>query len=221
MTDGKHSKPAVDSPWIRTLRYCLFIWPALFSFAGILLLLPLVGISGPEVLALLARLYIVGLLLLVVLAVVIPVLLYLDGTEVRAAPAEWSPSLVLYAVVGFFFSYLALIDYLYKRFRYTVMPDEHPRWVYGVAFATVLSVGAASSFVLVWPLTFGLSLLAMGILPICLYMDAAHVAAADGEWSPNPTTYFSGAFFGTVLVVVPPLLAGYYLLKRHRHHRTP
>lgn len=152
--------------------------------------------------------------LLVALAV--PVVLYLDAKGLQDHDAEWEPSPALYAVFGFLFSGLTLLHYLYKRQETFGTVPADGRWWYvavGLVAVSVLSTvvsaigGGVVSLVAFAALVF---------VPIALYMDSKHVRAADVDWRPNPTTQFVVGLIALYSMIGAPFYLGYYAFKRTR-----
>lgn len=216
---------SVDSKWLRPLEYVLFGTAAIYGLVALLfLLVPALGIAGgASGLALVTG---VGTLVLLpvgfVAAVVVAIAVHKDGERVRAADLEWTPSAVLYPVLGFLFSGLAAIDYLYKRHKYTASSTASSSWWYGVVGLLAL-VAVSTAISVVTPLVGGeLSAVLAAGLPICLYKDCGYVQGVTDGWQPNPVTYFAGAWVALLVVFLFPLvglpihlvLVGIYASKR-------
>ena len=220
------SIPAVESKWSRVLEYAVFGFPAMIGIAGLLVFFPFSSSSGGMSLfpRLIAVLTLVSLLGGLVLSVLIAVSLYFDAKLVRDADVAWNPSSALYGVAGFFFSGLVALHYLYQRYEYTASSAAWSNWWYGVAACLAVAVVAGVSGFLPVAGTVGLLgvvLVSAGVLPIVIYKDAVHVRGTDSDWLPNPVNYFLAVFFGSFLFVVPAIVGGYYLYKRHTHVDVP
>ncbi|PSQ23085.1 hypothetical protein BRD01_07310 [Halobacteriales archaeon QS_8_65_32] len=153
-------------------------------------------------------------------AIVVPVPLYLDAKKLAGydGDLEWTPSPGLYGLLGFLFTGLAVLDYLYKRQGVIVDREDRSGWwvvalaglALPIAILLVGSVLGGSSL--------GFAGIAFGVLfPIGLYKDAGYVRLKSTDWQPNPTAHLT---YGLVTVVFGPLAflyAGYYLYKRHAH----
>ncbi|GAB3666865.1 hypothetical protein [Halopiger thermotolerans] len=216
---------SIDSKWLRPLEYVLFGTAAIYGFFALLLLLaPAVGIAGGV--GGLALVTGVGMLVLVpvgfVAAVVVAIAVHKDGERVRAADLEWTPSAVLYPILGFVFSGLAAVDYLYKRHEYTASSPASSSWWYGVVGLLAL-VAIGTAIAAVAPSVGGeLSTVLAAGLPICLYKDCGYVRSVADGWQPNPVTYFAGAWVALLAVFLFPLiglsmylvLVGIYASKR-------
>lgn len=230
------SRPAVETTWTTVLEASLFLFPVMAGllFGGALVVGALVGAPGgaegpgaaDPVATAMGTVLGVGVLLFllaaVLLALLVPVALYLDATALNDLDLEWEPEPVLYAVLGFFVSGLATLHYLWKRHRHVVDPDTWDGWwtVVGafllVGFAAaVLSVVVPSMAVPV----VGLAAMLFGLTPAALYKDAAHVRSTDSDWRPNPVNYYLAAVFGVVLLLVVPV-SMYYLFRRSQHVGT-
>jgi hypothetical protein len=63
-------------------------------------------------------------------AIVVPVLLYLDAKKLAGydGDLEWTPSPGLYGLLGFLFTGLAVLDYLYKRQGVIVDREDRSGW---------------------------------------------------------------------------------------------
>lgn len=221
MSADTRSLPVVESKWADALEYTLFAVPAVFGLLFLIFarsfFVPITGGVAASISILVVFVY----LAILALAVFVPVAVYLDAKRVRDANGEWSPSAGLYAVLGFFFTGLVVIDYLYKRNKYTAVPSETSWWWYGVAFSLVLAIGLGAMGSLVSGVWFSTVVIVTAILPVCLYKDAVYVCASESEWKPNPATYFTAALVSAIFVVVQPLIAGFYLYKRHTHVGNP
>jgi hypothetical protein len=153
-----------------------------------------------------------------------PILLFLDARNVSRADIPWQPSGALYAVLGFFFSWLVLAHYLYKRHQYVIDRGRGASWwvVVPGCFAFVGLVWLASAVLGVnevtsTALSLGSLVVAAGVLSIALYFDCLHVRL-NSEWRPNPATKFGLALFSIILPIVPLLYGGYYLAKRRSNY---
>lgn len=217
---------SVDSKWLRPLEYVLFGTAAIFGlFALLFMLVPALGIGGSA--GGMALVTGVGMLVLLpvgfLAAIVVAIAVHKDGEQVRAAELEWTPSAILYPILGFLFSGLAAIDYLYKRYKYTASSPASSAWWYGVVgLLALVAVGTAISSVA--PPLVGQQLPAVFAagLPICLYKDCVYVRGVTDGWQPNPVTYFTGAWFALLAVFMSPfvglpiflVLVGIYAYKR-------
>lgn len=216
----------VESKWSKALEYGLFGWPALVGIACLFALSTFAGSftgTNPFV-KLVVSLWLVGLLGGFVLSLFIAVSLYFDAKKVSNADVQWDPSPIVYGIGGFVLSGLVASHYLYKRYTYTAASSAWDKWWYGVVACFALLVVALASSALRAPVTLGVLstvFVSAGVLPIVIYKDAVHVRGTDGDWLPNPVNYFLAVFVSSVLVVVPTLVSGYYLYKRHRHVGTP
>jgi len=155
-----------------------------------------------------------------VVSIVAAVLLYLDAKKLAAydGDLDWTPSPGLYGVLGFLFSGLAVLDYLYKRQNTVIDWEGRSNWwlvaIAGLVLALFVSIlgGALGQS--------GLSLAGavfLVLLPVGLYKDASYVRLNAPEWQPNPIaqlTYSTIALFITPITV---LYLSYYLYKRRSH----
>jgi hypothetical protein len=175
--------------------------------------------------SLLAGGMLLGLLLLgVLLAIVVPVLLFLDARKLAGydGDLEWTPSPGLYGVLGFFFSGLAALDYLYKRQNVVIDREARSNW-WAVAI-----VGAVLPTVM-WAAGLAFGLFALGflgtaiavLLPIGVYKDATYARLETADWQPNPTAHPTYGVLAAVLGPLALVYTGYYLYKRHSHVGTP
>lgn len=222
------SEDVLVTRWSRLLEYAIFSYPIMLAviFVGPLVLQS--GVAGGTsygrnpLAGTVAVLMVVGFLLTSVLMILVAVSLYFDAKAVSGTDVEWSPSPVLYAIGGFLFSGLVAFHYLYERHRHLGSSARSGNWWYAVVAYLGLAVLVAVLAVL--PTSFDPVLTVAGllgaVLPIALYLDAAYVSSSGGDWQPNPVNYYLVAFFGSILVVVPAILSGYYLFKRRRHLRT-
>jgi hypothetical protein len=159
-----------------------------------------------------------------------PILLYLDARTLERADIEWQPSPVLYAALGFLFTWLVLLHYLYKRQQHVVQWEGRDWWWVGVLGAVVvpLLVGVVG-----FALPLGLPVAAVGLstlafllplafVPLFAYKDASYVRLNSPDWQPNPTTHYilglAAACFN-LFGLIPYL--GYYFYKRHTAIGSP
>ena len=163
-----------------------------------------------------AAVWLLSIPLGLLLAVAVPVLLYFDAKELGEHELDWTPNPGLYVVLGFLFSGLTVLHYLYKRQQ--VVRDDA-----GDGHWWLLAVGGLVVPVLVMALasatsTFGLLPVATGfalLLPIGVYKDAEYVRGSVAGWDPNPTMQFTLAYVGVVTVLFSVPYLGYYLYKRY------
>lgn len=207
----------VESKSKTILEASLFVTPV-----GIGLVVPLVFLSeelgSGRALELAAGGMMAGAVLVgVALGLAVPFALYFDAREIGRQDFEWKPTGILYAIGSLFLSGLVVLHYLWKRYKYTADAETRDWWWYAVAgylVAVVVGVGLLSAefstvaMVLLVP--------ASGFASVALYKDAAHVRTENCDWLPNPIDYYLGFVFGHVLVIAPPVIAGYYLFKRYR-----
>lgn len=218
----------VDSAAYRVVEGLLFLPLVFLAVVGIAVLG--VGAVGPQYSDTWALVVGGGValayLVLILSALAMPVLLYVDAKRVRASDAGWDPSPGLYAVFGLLFSYLTALHYVWQRHNYVVDRVDSTAWlrlvVVGalappVFFATYVlfeSAGVPDAIVLI-PLA--LTAVFAGLFPIALYKDATYVRLRSGDWQPNPGNYLAiGLFLWVVAAVSYPLTGAYYLFKRHR-----
>lgn len=163
-----------------------------------------------------AAVWLLSIPLGLLLAVAVPVLLYFDAKELGEHELDWTPNPGLYVVLGFLFSGLTVLHYLYKRQEVVRDDAGDGRW-------WLLAVGGLVAPVLVGVLasatsTFGLFPLATGfalLLPVGVYKDAEYVRESDAGWDPNPTMQFTLAYVSVVTVLFSLPYLGYYLYKRY------
>ncbi|WP_135853301.1 hypothetical protein [Halorussus salinus] len=233
MTDETR-RVTVRSRWATGVELGVLGWPATFGAVGLGFFVPGLGVESGEFAETLALLAVLSLVVGVALRLLLAVTLYFDATRVYESDADWDPSPVVYALGGLFLASLTGLVYLLKRHDYVEPPAVRGGWWYGVggAFAAMVLVPTATLLVgstgiqlsneamATFP-EFGLSLLLCGVLPIAIYKDAVYVRATDRRWSPNPVVYLLGTFVTAFLPVVPAVVSGYYLYKRHEHVGTP
>jgi hypothetical protein len=159
--------------------------------------------------------------------------LLLDARRVRRRPrasGQWRPSPWLNALFALLWPPVAGVVYLFRRHRRFGTPARWSGWWAVVAIslgATV--VGTAAAVIAVILALPGLLLTAVGLagaisfgaFPIAIHQDAAYVCTAADAWRPNPGYYLGLAFLSLFLAPLQPVLAGYYLLRRHRALGTP
>lgn len=151
-----------------------------------------------------------------VVALAIPVVLYLDAKGLQGHDAEWEPNPVLYAVFGFLFSGLTLLHYLYKRQETFGTEPADSRWWYVAAGLVALAVLAMVASAVLGGLSFFATFAALVLVPVALYMDSKYVRDADAGWQPNPTSQFGIGFVAIYTVLGAPFYLGYYAFKRAR-----
>lgn len=230
---AKHSYPTADTVWSLVLELSLFVAPVVFGllFGGSLVFGAFAGTSGggatgpgtttpmDQAMGVVLGVGFLGFILLaLLLAVLVPVALYLDASALNDLDIEWEPEPVLYAILGFLFSGLATMHYLYKRHQNVVDPDTWEGWWTVVAaflgvglVAAVLSVAVPS----IGAPVAGIAAILFGLTPVALYQDATYVRSTDSDWRPNPVNYYLAAVFGWFLLLIVPLSL-YYLFRRGR-----
>ncbi|WP_436927276.1 hypothetical protein [Halosimplex amylolyticum] len=143
----------------------------------------------------------------------IPLLLFLDAKKVADQDLDWEPEPVLYLILGFFVSGLAVLHYLYKRHEYVIDWVGSETWwhvaLVGVGIGLVSIVGSVVN-----PLLMGLALIAFPLYTIGIYKDSIYVRL-NSDWRPNPVNHFLIALFSTLLVVPGVFYFGYFAYKRH------
>ena len=216
----------VESRWANALEYAIFGYPAMAGVAGLMLFFTFSSSDGPGGgMVVLGAAYLLGILGTFVLSILIAVCLYFDAKRLGETDVDWQPSPMLYGVGGFFFSGLLALHYLYKRHQYVAASPTWNKWWYGVASCFVVTLLALvvplSSLPAMAVLPLATMFVGMGVLPIAIYKDAVHVRADGDEWRPNPVNYYLGTFFGSILLVGPAVVSGYYLYQRHRHVGSP
>lgn len=220
------SMPVVESKWADALEYAVFGVPAIIGFACLFALYSFGGsFTGTNSFVRIAAvLWIVSFVGGFVLNTLMTVSVYFDAKKVGDADVSWDPSPVLYGVATFFLSGFVALHYLYNRYEYTGASSAWENWWYGVtACLAVVVVAAAVSMAPVSTVLGTLSFVfaSASVLPIVIYKDAVHVRGTDSDWLPNPVNYFLGVLFGSLLLVVPAIVSGYYLYKRHKHVGVP
>lgn len=145
--------------------------------------------------------------------VAVPLFLYLDAKTVADEDLDWKPDPVLYLVLGFFISGLAILHYLYKRHQYVIDWVGSEAWWYvtlaGFAVGIVGVVGATQD-----PILFGLPLIALPMITTGIYKDSIFVRL-NSDWRPNPVNHFLISLFAAILAIPGVLYFGYYIYKRH------
>lgn len=219
-------RPRVESKWKSVLEYAMFGFPAMVGVAVLITFSVYTdSLSGGDFFPrLLAVLFLVSLVGGFVLSVLVAVSVYFDAKRVERADTEWSPSPVVYAIVGFFLSGLAALAYLYERYEYTAPPPTYDWWWYGVAacLAVVVVTGVVGVLPVSTATGTAVTVVVSGsVLPVVIYKDAVHVRSSEREWLPNPVSYFLAVLVGSVLPLVSAAVTGYYLYKRHEHVGVP
>lgn len=223
---AKESNPRIESKWASVLEYSVFGFPAIIAIGFLFAVVPFGGSTSsvgfyPKLLGALLLVSLVGGLALTVL---VAVSLYFDARKVRSADAAWNPSPALYGVGGLLLSGLVALHYLYERYEHTAAAPAWDNWWYGVVACLTVVVVAGATAVLPISTTMGMAagiVVSASVLPIAIYKDAVSVRASGGDWLPNPVNYFLAVFVGSFLLVVPAVVSGYYLYKRHKHVGVP
>ena len=187
--------------------------PALITL--VLVAMAALTLAGSNMVYGVAAVWLLSIPLGILLALAVPVLLYLDAKELGEHDLDWTPNPGMYVVLGFLFSGLTALHYLYRRQQVVRDVAGNDRWwllavgaVVAPAFLAVLgSVLNASLFLFSFAFAF--------LLPIGVYKDAEYVRTREAGWDPNPTMQFTLGYVGvlTVLFSVPYLC--YYLYKRY------
>lgn len=218
-----------DQPRLRALETLLFLFPPVVGVG-------VVGALGESGVPLVER----GAVLFTglayaLLSVGVPVALYLDAAHVRQRRGSWRPRAGLYGFASLLAAPFAVapvvaLFYLYRRHRALPTPPNDDRWWLVVAASLVAAVAgilfAGVGFLLDTPsvVLAGVGLLGavtFGVFPVAVYRDAAYVRARRGEWLPNPAFYLALAFAGLFVGLLHPLVAGYYLARRHEELGVP
>ncbi|QZP38827.1 hypothetical protein [Halobaculum magnesiiphilum] len=197
------------------LEGILLGFPVLGAVAGLAMLVAqAAGVgSATGLVAGMGAMWVFGLLV----ALAIPVLLYLDATELGDHDLDWSPSPVLYAVLGFLFSGLVLIHYLYRRHEEvrSTGGGSDRWWLVAVGAVVLPAILSALSFGGLVPSSVFAGLALAFLLPVGVYKDAVYVRGGDAGWNPNPAMQFTVAFVSLLLPILSVPYLGYYLYKRY------
>ncbi|WP_415381125.1 hypothetical protein [Halosimplex sp. TS25] len=172
--------------------------------------------GGTGFLALAGGIAIVWLLAIVIglLSIVgIPLCLYLDAKKVADQDLDWEPEPVLYLILGFFVSGIAVLHYLYKRHEYVIDWVGSETWWYAALVGAAVGIVAVAGSV-VNPLTLGIALIALPLFVIGIYKDSVYVRL-NSDWRPNPVNHFLIALLSTILVIPGVFYFGYFAYKRH------
>lgn len=160
-----------------------------------------------------AIVWLLAIVLGLISIVTVPLFLYLDAKKVADQDLDWEPEPVLYLVLGFFVSGLAVLHYLYKRHEYVIDWVGSEAWWYaalvGVAVGIVAIAGAVIN-----PLTLGIALIALPLFVIGIYKDSVYVRL-NSDWRPNPVNHFLIALLSGILVIPGALYFSYFAYRRH------
>lgn len=220
---------AADLDWARVAERLLYLFPPVIG-VGLVGVLREADLGVP----LLQRgLVLFGTFGYTVLTIGLAAALFLDARRVRRQPlasGEWRPSPWLNAAFALLWAPIAGVVYLFRRHRRFGTPPGWSEWwlVVAVSLATTVIglVATVVAVVLAFPgpllTVIGLSgAIAFGTFPIAIHQDAAYVSTRSNAWRPNPGLYLGFAFLTLFVAPLQPVLAGYYLFRRHRTLGTP
>ncbi|MDQ2050820.1 hypothetical protein RBH26_10020 [Natronolimnohabitans sp. A-GB9] len=215
--------------WARLVERLLYLVPPVVGvgFVGVL------QDTEPGIPGLGLGLFLIGAFGYTALTLGLLVAIFFDARRVRRRPkasGNWDPNPWLNAAVTLVSAPLAGVVYLARRHRRFGTPPGWSDWwlVIAVSLATTLFGGAIAviGLVLTIPglLVAGVGLagaIAFGAFPIAIHQDAAYVCTYGNSWRPNPGVYLGIAFLSLSIPPLQPIVAGYYLARRHKAVGTP
>ena len=218
-TDHAAHASTANSRWLAALEGLLFLFPPLVGVG-------LIGVLQDRAIPLVSELLVwfsaVGYL---VLAVGVPICIYGDVRWLRHR-RRWRPTAWQYIVPAVIWP--PIVGVVYLAVRHSRQPSAATTasgWWLAVAvglaaygFGLLLSV-VGVSFGLPGVVIAGIALagtIAYGVFPVAIYRDACYTQSAGGRWRPNPGVYLGVAFVSLFVALLQPLVAGYYLIRRHR-----
>lgn len=205
----------VPSTPYRALKYLLVAFPVVGGAFVLLTSLAMVSASGNSSAALLAGgLYLGAVLVGLLLSLAVPVLLYLDAKALGDQPIDWEPSPPLYALVGFFFTGLAVLHYLYVRAEHVVDRVDWAGWWLVVVGAPVVAI-LLSALGAVLPAGALVGFGVLALVPVGVYFDTTYVRLQTDAWQPNPVTQYTVAAIAAFFALLLPFYLVYYLYRRH------
>jgi len=218
-----------DIDWARLVERLLYLFPPVIGVGVVGLLQE----ADPGVPGLQRGLVLFGSFGYTLLTLGVAVAVVLDARKVRRRPqasGNWKPSPWLNGLLSLAWAPAAGVVYLLRRHRRFGTPPGWSGWwlVVATSLVTTLVGTAAAAIAVVFALP-GLFVtavaiagsIAFGVFPIAIHQDAAYVCTHGNGWRPNPAFYLGAAFVSLFTPPLQALLAGYYLLRRHRSTGTP
>ncbi|WP_049890189.1 hypothetical protein [Natronorubrum sulfidifaciens] len=222
--------PRVDEiDWARLIERLLYLFPPVIGVG-------IVGVlqeSDPGIPGLQWGLFLISSFGYTFLTIGLLVAIFLDARRIRRQPrasGNWKPNPWLNAVLTLVWAPIAGVFYLGRRHRRFGTQPGWAGWWSVVALSLAATVfGAVAAGIAVLLVLPGLFLTAIGLagaiafgtFPIAIHQDAAYVCTYSDDWHPNPGLYLGVAFMSLVIPPLQPLVAGYYLFRRHRAMGTP
>ncbi|MFC4540922.1 hypothetical protein ACFO5R_03135 [Halosolutus amylolyticus] len=215
--------------WGRAIERLCFLFPPVIGVG----LIGVVREADPGVPFLERGLVLVGTFGYTLLTIALAVALFVDARRVRrrgGVSSHWKPNPWLNAAFAIVWAPVAGVFYLARRHRRFGTKPGWTAWWLVVAVtlgSTVIgALVAVVAFVLALPglLTSAIGLagaVAVGAFPIAIHQDAAHVCTYGDDWRPNPGVYLGIAFLSLSVPPLQPIVAGYYLARRHKAVGTP
>ncbi|WP_339105221.1 hypothetical protein [Haloterrigena salinisoli] len=209
--------------WARIIERLLYLFPPIIG-VGIVGALQDVGPGVPGLQFVLVLLSGFGY---TALTVGVLVAILFDARRIRRRPrasGNWTPNPWLNAAVALVSAPVAGVVYLARRHRRFGTPSDRSGWwvVVAVSLATTLFgfVAAAVAIVFTIPGLLAASVglagtIAVGSFPVAIHRDAAYICTHTRSWRPNPGLYLGIAFLSLSVPPLQPIVAGYYLVRRH------
>ncbi|RQH00792.1 hypothetical protein [Natrarchaeobius oligotrophus] len=215
--------------WARLLERLLYLFPPVIG----------VGIVGmlqetePGVPGLQWGLVLIGTFGYTFLTLGVAVAVFFDASRIRRRPrasGSWKPNPWLNAVLAVVWAPAAGVVYLARRHKRFGTPPGWSGWWLVVAVSLAMTVvGIATAVVaivlaipgLVWAALGLTGAIVFGTFPIAIHQDAAYVCVYGDSWRPNPGLYLGVAFVSLFVPPLQPLVAGYYLYRRHQTIGVP
>jgi len=210
--------------WARGIERLCFLFPPVVGVG----IISIIRDAGTGVPLLEQGLFLVSTFGYTLLTIALTIALFVDARRVRrrgGVSGHWKPSPWLNAIFALLWAPVAGVFYLYRRHkRFGTKPGWSEWWLVIALSLSATIVGTIAAIVAVVFAIPALLLtavtlagtIAVGVFPVAIHQDAAYVATESNSWRPNPGLYLGVAFLSLSLPPLQPIVAGYYLIRRHR-----